>query len=87
MIELKTGIKFELITGKFITYSHLIADDGYCFYDKDLSENERIYCTEVKTPERNENLLKEKYISILGDAEKLNAEISEKTIEGNLGDE
>ena len=43
MIDLKDGIKMQVIVGKFITYTQLIADDGYCFYDKDEPENERQY--------------------------------------------
>ena len=78
MIELKTGIKMQVIIGKFITYSELIADEGYCFYDKDVSENERQYSTILKSPIKDVLVLKDKYISIQGDAEKLNQELVDR---------
>lgn len=87
MIELKTGIKFELITGKFITYSHLIADDGYCFYDKTVSENERIYHTQIKTPITDVLVLKDQYESVLGSADVLNQELAEKIKPEVVGEE
>ena len=78
MIDLKDGIKMQVIVGKFITYSELIADDGYCFYDKDESENERQYHTNLKTPIRDVLVLKDKYIAVLGDADVLNQEVSDR---------
>ena len=78
MINLKDGIKVQVIVGKFMTYSELLADDGYCFYDKDETENERQYHTSIKTPENDVLVLKDKYISVLGNADVLNQEISER---------
>ena len=78
MIDLKDGIKLQVIVGKFMTYSELLADDGYCFYDKDEPENERQYHTSIKTPENDVLVLKDKYISVLGNADVLNQEISER---------
>lgn len=78
MIELKTGIKMQVIVGKFITYTQLIADDGYCFYDKDANETDLQYHTNLKTPENDVLKLKEKYVAVLGNADVLNQELAEK---------
>ncbi len=78
MIDLKDGIKMQVIVGKFITYTQLIADDGYCFYDKDEPENERQYHIDLKTPIRDVLILKDKYIAVFGDADVLNQELAEK---------
>ena len=78
MVDLKDGIKMQVIVGKFTTYSELIADDGYCFYDKDESENERQYHTNLKTPIRDVLVLKDKYIPVLGNADVLNEEIAQR---------
>lgn len=78
MIELKTGIKAQFVTGKFITYTELIAENGYCFYDKAVSENERIYHTQIKTPITDVLVLKDQYESVLGSADVLNQELAEK---------
>ena len=78
MIDLKTGIKMQVIVGKFMTYTQLIADDGYCFYDKDEPENERQYHIDLKTPIRDVLILKDKYIAVFGDADVLNQELAEK---------
>ena len=78
MIELKDGIKMQVVIGKFMTYSELVADDGYCFYDKDEAENERQYHTDLKTPEKDVLKLKEKYVAVLGNADVLNQELAEK---------
>ena len=78
MIDLKTGIKMQVIVGKFMTYTQLIADDGYCFYDKDEPESERQYHIDLKTPIRDVLILKDKYIAVFGDADVLNQELAEK---------
>ena len=78
MIDLKDGIKMQVIVGKFMTYTQLIADDGYCFYDKDEPENERQYHIDLKTPIRDVLILKDKYIAVFGDADVLNQELAEK---------
>ena len=78
MIDLKDGIKMQVIVGKFITYTGLIADDGYCFYDKDEAENERQYHTDLKTPEKDVLVLRDKYIAVLGNADVLNQEVVER---------
>ena len=77
MIELKDGIKLQVIVGKFMTYSQLLADDGYCFYDKDEPENERQYHTDIKTPENDVLVLKDKYVAVLGNADVLNQEVAD----------
>ena len=78
MIDLKDGIKMQVIVGKFMTYNELIADNGYCFYDKDVNENERQYYTSIKTPEKDVLVLKDKYVAILGNADVLNEEVAKK---------
>ena len=78
MIELKTGIKMQVIVGKFITYTQLIADDGYCFYDKNADKYELQYYTDLMTPENDVLKLKEKYVAVLGNPDVLNQELAEK---------
>lgn len=78
MVNLKDGIKMQVIVGKFTTYSELIADSGYCFYDKDNAENERQYHTDLKTPETDVLVLRDKYIAVLGNADVLNQEVAER---------
>ena len=78
MINLKDGIKMQIIVGRFRNYTELIADDGYCFYDKDASETDLQYHTNLKTPENDVLKLKEKYVAILGNADVLNQELAEK---------
>ena len=78
MIDLKDGIKMQVIVGKFMTYTQLIADDGYCFYDKDEPENERQYHIDLKTPIRDVLILKDKYIAVFGDADVLNQEVADR---------
>lgn len=78
MIDLKDGIKLQVIVGKFMTYSELLADDGYCFYDKDEPETERQYHRDLKTPIRDVLILKDKYVAVLGDADVLNQEVADR---------
>ena len=78
MVNLKDGIKMQVVIGKFITYTELIADNGYCFYDKDADETDLQYHTDLKTPETDVLVLAEKYVAVLGDAEKLNQEVVDK---------
>ena len=83
MINLKDGIKVQVIIGKFINYSELLADDGYCLYDKD----ERQYHTSVKTPITDVLVLDDKYVAVLGDADVINQEVAEMVGEENLKNE
>lgn len=62
------------IYGKTITYSDVYAPCGYCFYDKD--EEHRSYMERVTSPIIDEQLLREKYIIVQGNAEKLNEELT-----------
>ena len=78
MIDLKEGIKMQIVVGKFITYSELLANDGYCFYDKNTSEDERQYYTSIKTPEKDVLVLKDQYVAVLGNADVLNDEVAKK---------
>ena len=83
MVNLKDGIKMQVVIGKFITYTELIADNGYCFYDKDANETDLQYHTNLKTPETDVLVLAEKYVAVLGDAEKLNQELADKLQDEN----
>ena len=69
------NIKVEII-GKFNKYSKLTAEPGYCFYN--INEEERIYLTQIFTPVTDINILKETYISIIGNADELNKELETK---------
>ena len=78
MVNLKDGIKMQVVIGKFITYTELIADNDYCFYDKDADETDLQYHTNLKTPENDVLKLKDKYVAVLGNADVLNQELAEK---------
>lgn len=71
------GIIKNVITGKFRNYVELKSLSGYCFYDADLPENERIYMTYIATPILDDAELERKYIIVYGNADKLNAENTE----------
>lgn len=62
------------INGKFINYSEVSAPQGYCFYDKD--EENGNYMEKIITPIIDETALKEKYVLVKGNAEKLNEEVA-----------
>jgi len=67
------NIKVETIAGKSIKYSKLTAEPGHCFYN--VNEEERIYLTQIFTPVTDINILKETYISIIGNMDELNKEL------------
>lgn len=62
------------IKGVSINYSEVTAPYGYCFYDKD--EENRNYMERIFTPITDEEALKEKFILVEGNAEKLNEEVA-----------
>lgn len=69
------GIRREIIQGKFINYAQLTALAGYCFYDVDVPEEEKVYMTSLTTPITDIDELERKYESVYGNAELLNAEL------------
>ena len=66
------------LKGKYLLYSELVADYGYCFYDVD--DEQRQYMTYIATPILDEIELARKYIVVEGDAEKLNEELQQEII-------
>jgi hypothetical protein len=73
------GIKIENIKGKFVDYTKLIAESGFCFYDKD--QEDRFYLTSITTPITDTQELERKYIVVQGNAEDLNAELEKQRLE------
>ena len=69
-------LKFEEIKGRFNNYTKITANDGYCFYDADLPQEERNYMQSIDTPICDKNELERKFIAILGNANELNEELS-----------
>lgn len=74
------GIIIRNIKGKFVDYTQLTAESGYCFYDKDRTEEERNYLTSITTPITDKQELERKYVVVQGNAETLNNEIFEKQL-------
>lgn len=72
------GIKIENIKGRFIEYTQLTAESGYCFYDKDAED--RNYLTSITTPITDKQELERKYIAIQGNADELNAELEKQRL-------
>ena len=66
------------IKGNNYKYAELIAEQGYCFYDIDLPEQERIYMTYIATPILDNDELKHKYVVVQGNAEQLNEELQKE---------
>lgn len=71
------GIIVKEIQGQFNKYIKIIAENGYCFYDKN---NEQInYITEITAPLNElENI--DNYIVVQGNAEELNAELEKQRL-------
>ena len=72
------GIRIENIKGKFVDYTKLTAESGFCFYDADQTEEERNYLTSITTPITDGQELKRKYIAVWGNADELNAKLEEE---------
>lgn len=68
------GVKIENIKGRFIDFTNLTAEDGYCFYDVDDKEEDRNYLTFITTPIVDRQELERKYVPCWGNADELNAE-------------
>lgn len=62
------------INGKFNDYSEVTAPYGYCFYDKD--EQDRDYMERVFTPVTDVEKLREQFVLVEGNADKLNEEVA-----------
>ena len=72
------NIKIENIKGKFIDYTKLTAESGFCFYDKD--QEERNYLTSITTPITDKQELERKYVVVQGNAYELNAELEKERL-------
>lgn len=73
------GINKILIKGKFVDYTQLTAQNGYCFYDVD--DEYRNYMTSITTPITDEVELERKYIEVVGNADELNEQyINENSV-------
>lgn len=72
------GIIIENIKGKFVDYTKLTAEQGYCFYDKD--DELRNYLTSITTPITDTLELERKYIAVQGNADELNAELERERL-------
>ena len=72
------NIIIENIKGKFVDYTQLTAESGYCFYDKDQAEEERNFLTSITTPITDEQELERKYVAVWGNADELNAKLEEE---------
>lgn len=75
---MKEGIIRIEIVGKTRNYSDLIAENGYCFYDADLPQEERNYMTSISTPILNETELKRKFVAVLGNVDELNDQLAKE---------
>lgn len=75
---MKEGIIRIEIVGKTRNYNDLIAENGYCFYDADLPQEERNYMTSISTPITDENELKRKFVAVLGNADELNEQLQKE---------
>lgn len=67
------GIIIENIKGRFVDYTKLTAESGFCFYDKDQAEEERNYLTSITTPLTDTQELKNKFCVVQGSSEYLNS--------------
>lgn len=70
------GINKELISGKFVNYTQLTAQNGYCFYDVD--DEQRNYLNSITTPITDDAELERKYVAVVGDAGVLNEELEKQ---------
>lgn len=71
------GIIKNTIVGKFRNYTELKAEQGYCFYDAEVEEENRNYMTSISTPILNDSELERKFIAVKGNAEELNQQLEE----------
>ena len=82
-------LEFKEIIGRFTNYTSITANDGYCFYDADLPQDERNYMQSIDTPILDRNILERKFIAVLGNADELNKQLEKERQEkenanGNL---
>lgn len=75
------NITFKEINGKFINYSEVFADNGYCFYNKNDTEEERTYLTHITSPLKTIEEFNNEYVVIQGNADELN-KIKEEQVNG-----
>ena len=71
------GIIKTTIIGNFRNYTRLQAEQGYCFYDADESEENRNYIESIDTPILDETELERKFVAVKGSAEELNKPVEE----------
>ena len=71
-------LKFEEIKGRFNNYTKITANDGYCFYDADLPQEERNYMQSIDTPILNRTVLESKFIAVVGNADQLNEQLDKE---------
>lgn len=69
------------INGKFNDYSEVTAPYGYCFYDKD--EQDRNYMERIFTPVTDVEKLREQFVLVEGNADKLNEELHNEETNNN----
>lgn len=68
------------INGRFRDYSEVISPYGYCFYDKD--EENVNYITKITTPIIDEQVIRNKFVLVQGNADDLNAKLMEELDNG-----
>lgn len=69
------GIIKTTIIGNFRNYTRLQAEQGYCFYDDDESEENRNYIESIDTPILDETELERKFVAVKGSVEELNEQV------------
>ncbi|MBQ7798040.1 MAG: hypothetical protein IJ371_02850 [Clostridia bacterium] len=70
------GLNIKEVQGRFSKYLKVIAEDGYCFYDKSLEE--RNYLTDLTAPYGELENIKNNFVAVWGDADELNAKLEEE---------
>ena len=75
------GIIKKEIQGKFKNYTELRAEQGYCFYDVDETDDARIYLNYILTPITDELELSRKFKVVYGNADELNEQLEKNNIE------
>lgn len=58
-------------------YSVVSSPSGYCFYDKDDSDEERYYTEKLYTPELSDTKIRSQYVLVEGRADVLNEAMKE----------
>ena len=66
------------IKGRFTKYAELKAELGYCFYERNASEDELRYIDRLFTPITDEVTLNEMYVVVDGNADALNEELDKQ---------